>query len=208
MPSELPKIDILSLNQAANVLTSDAKHRYHAMISIGTLSEGNPPGWSQIQGNQIKLRLDFEDFAVPAIFQAHSADGPYSKVSHPHWCQPEQLEQLFEFAPQVNGDLLIHCFAGVSRSSAIALSFIASRLGPGREKEAVEHLYERKQTIYPNAWVVALADCVLGREGRLFQALAKRKQGRDKPWTAYPEVMQTMDYARAHWKLYKGGTAF
>ena len=206
--SDLPKSDILSLDQASNVLTGEAQANYQAMISIGTDDEGKPTGWSRFNGKRVKLRLTFEDFAVPAIFQHNPADKEYSRVSQPPWCQPKQLEQLFEFEPEVEGRLFVHCFAGVSRSSAIALAFIASRLGPGNEEEAIEYLYECKHTITPNVWVVALADCILERDGALFNALARHKSGQYGPLTKYPEVMQTMDYARARWKQHTGKTAF
>jgi predicted protein tyrosine phosphatase len=63
--------------------------------------------------------------------------------------------------------LLIHCFAGISRSTAAAL--IALTLHRD-EMDAARVLRERAPHAIPNARIVALADRALGRGGRLIAA--------------------------------------
>jgi predicted protein tyrosine phosphatase len=67
--------------------------------------------------------------------------------------------------------LVIHCFAGVSRSTAAA--FIANcALAPRRkESEIARALRAASPTATPNARLVARADAMLGREGRMSQAI-------------------------------------
>lgn len=65
--------------------------------------------------------------------------------------------------------VLIHCFAGISRSTAAALVALAID-ARGREVEAAIHLRRLAPHAWPNARIVALADALLGREGRLIAA--------------------------------------
>lgn len=68
--------------------------------------------------------------------------------------------------------LLIHCFAGVSRSTAAA--FIAAcALRPERDESQLAQLIRtRSPTATPNALLVSLADQALGRNGRMRQAIS------------------------------------
>lgn len=65
--------------------------------------------------------------------------------------------------------VLIHCFAGISRSTAAALVALAID-AHGREAQAARHLRRLAPHALPNARIVALADALLGREGRLIAA--------------------------------------
>ncbi len=67
--------------------------------------------------------------------------------------------------------MLIHCFAGVSRSTAAA--FIAAcALKPQRDEFAIARaIRAASQTATPNARLVALADLALGRNGRMSAAI-------------------------------------
>jgi predicted protein tyrosine phosphatase len=73
--------------------------------------------------------------------------------------------------------LLIHCFAGVSRSTAAA--FIAAcALAPLRdEREIARAIRAASPTATPNALLVALADAALDREGRMSHAVAAIGRG-------------------------------
>ncbi len=73
--------------------------------------------------------------------------------------------------------LLIHCYAGVSRSTAAA--FIAAcALGPERdEAEIARALRAASPTATPNARLIALADAALKRGGRMSDAIAAIGRG-------------------------------
>jgi len=71
------------------------------------------------------------------------------------------------------GSILVHCKAGVARSSAMALALIADRMGPGREMEAVLELLAVRPVAVPNLVVLDLADEALGRNGALKAAWMK-----------------------------------
>ena len=73
----------------------------------------------------------------------------------------EHVQQALTFAREINGPLLVHCRAGVSRSTAIALAMVADRLGAGNERQACEWLQQIYPQAQPNRLVVFLADQVL-----------------------------------------------
>ena len=73
--------------------------------------------------------------------------------------------------------LLIHCYAGVSRSTAAA--FIAAcALQPARsEAEIALAIRSASPTATPNPRLVAIADDILGRSGRMVAAVAAIGRG-------------------------------
>ncbi len=75
--------------------------------------------------------------------------------------------------------LLIHCYAGVSRSTAAA--FIgACALSPTRsEMEIATALRAASPTATPNARMIGLADQLLEREGRMVEAVTSIGRGAD-----------------------------
>ena len=77
------------------------------------------------------------------------------------------------------GPLLIHCWAGISRSTAAAY-IAACALGPARgEDEIAAALRAASPSATPNARLVAIADAMLGREGRMSAAIARIGRGAD-----------------------------
>lgn len=75
--------------------------------------------------------------------------------------------------------LLFHCWAGVSRSTAAA--FIAAcASSPHRSEEEIARAIRRNSpTATPNSRLVALADAVLDRGGRMAAAVASIGRGQD-----------------------------
>jgi len=75
------------------------------------------------------------------------------------------------------GPMLVHCWMGVSRSPAAALA-IACALDPRRdEAEIAKALRQASPTATPNPLIVALADDLLGRQGRMAAAVAHIGRG-------------------------------
>src|SRR5690606_18169478 len=67
--------------------------------------------------------------------------------------------------------LVVHCWAGISRSSAGAF-ITACALNPRRSEETIAWaIRDASPTATPNARLVALADRVLGRRGRMIAAV-------------------------------------
>ena len=73
--------------------------------------------------------------------------------------------------------MVIHCFAGVSRSTAAAY-IAACALEPGRDEFAIaKTMRAASPTASPNSRLVALADVALGRRGRMNEAIATIGRG-------------------------------
>jgi predicted protein tyrosine phosphatase len=73
--------------------------------------------------------------------------------------------------------LVVHCYAGISRSTAGAY-VAACALNPGRDELAIAHELRRASaTAMPNPRIVALADSALGRKRRMVAAIETIGQG-------------------------------
>ena len=67
----------------------------------------------------------------------------------------------------------------LSRSTAAAFITVCA-LNPGRSEDAVAAaLRQASPTATPNARLVAIADAMLGRDGRMVDAIARIGRGRD-----------------------------
>jgi len=67
--------------------------------------------------------------------------------------------------------LVVHCYAGISRSTASAFA-AACALNPHRDELAIARAIRAASPIAsPNRLIVGLADKALGREGRMLRAL-------------------------------------
>ncbi|RDI55078.1 tyrosine phosphatase family protein [Microvirga subterranea] len=85
----------------------------------------------------------------------------------------EHVEALLAFVRAWGREspLLFHCWAGISRSTAAAY-ISACALVPERSEAAIARaLREASPSATPNARLVALADDILGREGRMVEAI-------------------------------------
>ncbi|MGD8310704.1 MAG: hypothetical protein PVG98_14815 [Chromatiales bacterium] len=82
------------------------------------------------------------------------------------------IEALLDFSRGWDRDeaLVIHCFAGVSRSMAGAMILLAEEAGPGHEMGIARMMRERAAHAQPNRLMVQLADAHLGLDGRLVAA--------------------------------------
>jgi predicted protein tyrosine phosphatase len=67
--------------------------------------------------------------------------------------------------------MVVHCYAGISRSTAGAY-VAACALNPRRDEAAIaRELRHASPTATPNALIVSLADQMLGRDGRMVAAI-------------------------------------
>jgi predicted protein tyrosine phosphatase len=67
--------------------------------------------------------------------------------------------------------LVVHCYAGISRSTASAFASVCA-LNPHRDEESIAlELRRASPTATPNIRIVSLADRLLGRNGRMVAAV-------------------------------------
>lgn len=68
--------------------------------------------------------------------------------------------------------MLIHCWAGISRSTASAFTLACERSPGADEREIAMAMRRAAPHASPNRRIVALADDMLGRRGRMVDAVA------------------------------------
>lgn len=74
--------------------------------------------------------------------------------------------------------LLIHCWAGISRSTAAAFISLCALNPEGSELELAHVLRRASPTANPNRLLVALADEILTRDGRMINAVEEIGRGK------------------------------
>ncbi len=93
----------------------------------------------------------------------------------------DHIRRMTEFADQWdrNRPLLVHCWAGISRSPAAA-AIIALALEPARdEKQLALDLRHLSAPATPNIMMIKLADALLQRNNRLVDAIEGIGRGED-----------------------------
>ena len=76
-----------------------------------------------------------------------------------------------------NAPMVVHCYAGISRSTASAF-MAACALNPHRDEIAIAKQIRAASPIaQPNRLIVSLADKLLGRDGRMLRALDEMGPG-------------------------------
>jgi predicted protein tyrosine phosphatase len=91
----------------------------------------------------------------------------------------EHVADLLDFVRDWDrrAPLVMHCFAGISRSTASAYASVCA-LNPHRDEVSIaETLRRASPTATPNILIVSLADRMLGREGRMVAAIENIGRG-------------------------------
>jgi predicted protein tyrosine phosphatase len=89
------------------------------------------------------------------------------------------IEQLLIFAREWDRatPLVIHCYAGVSRSPAAAFVAACALAPEVSERDVARRLRLASPTATPNQRLIALADLIMDRRGRMVEAIAEIGRG-------------------------------
>lgn len=126
------------------------------VISILDPDAPEPPELRDLQA--AVLTLHFDDVITN--------EGPYQAPTR------ADIERMLAFdRDHSTGDtLVVHCTAGISRSTA-ALTILLAQRRPGCEPEIFEELRAIRPVAWPNSLMIALADDILGAGGQLVREL-------------------------------------
>jgi predicted protein tyrosine phosphatase len=145
------------------------------------------------------VRLDPPVETPDGVAPEHHLRLPFNDIVAPQdgYVMPgeEHVARLLAFAAawDRSAPMLIHCFAGISRSTAAAF-VVACALAPERDEVAIaKALRAASPSATPNPRLVALADAALGREGRMSAAIAAIGRGAE----AYEGTPFRLDIAEA-----------
>ncbi|MCZ4108200.1 protein tyrosine phosphatase [Brevundimonas diminuta] len=152
-----------------------AEHRPSHLVTLAS------PGAEAAFEAEHRLDLRFNDIAAPR-------EGLVAPSL-------EHVEALIEFAQGWTGaqPLLIHCWAGVSRSTAAAYVIACARTAPGREGDWAARLRDAAPTATPNPLIVAHADRLLDRGGAMVRAVHAIGRGAETDWGAPFELDLTAE---------------
>jgi predicted protein tyrosine phosphatase len=148
----------------SQVETARTLHRPSHLVSLLSPNSAEQ-AWPV--ANEAHLRLAFHDIAEPR----EGFTPPDAAL----------VARLLDFAAGWDAarPMLVHCWAGVSRSTAAAF-VIACQHAPERsERDIAQALRAAAPYATPNALVVSLADTALGRAGRMSAAVAEIGRGAD-----------------------------
>jgi predicted protein tyrosine phosphatase len=155
-------IIVTSLREAeAQLAARGARH------AISILSPETPHPAFESLSKDSHLRLTFHD----VVEDTPGLEGP----------QPRDVERLLGFLREWDraAPLLIHCWAGISRSTAAAYTAMCLFRPEADERELAWELRQASASATPNRLIVAQADAALGRGGRMASAIAAIGRGAD-----------------------------
>lgn len=149
----------------SQVETARALHRPSHLVSL--LSPTGEAVWPSSDPGDAHLRLAF-----------HDIDAPREGFTAPDGAL---VARLLDFAAGWDAarPMLVHCWAGVSRSTATAFIIACQRAPERSERDIAQALRAAAPYATPNPLLVSLADMALGRAGRMSAAVAEIGRGAD-----------------------------
>jgi predicted protein tyrosine phosphatase len=155
-----PEIHVCSMSAVGHVAT-----RIKASRLITLLGPGPSVETPMHIDTAHHLRLTFNDI-----------NGPREGLIHPNELHIEQIIAHARAWDQ-SSPLLIHCWAGISRSTASALIAACALRPEIDDNHFARVLRKASPTATPNPWMINLADQMLNRNGRLARAVASIGNG-------------------------------
>ena len=150
----MPRLLVAPLSSLPDTLAAHAPSHLVSLLSPEHMIQ-TPPGFTADR----HLKLGVNDIVDPAAGTA-----PPLRA---------HMDQLLAFARSwdASAPMVIHCWAGISRSTAAAFTTICA-LNPTRdEHDIAQAIRKASVTAQPNSRIVRFADQVLGRNGRMVEAV-------------------------------------
>ncbi|HVI28905.1 protein tyrosine phosphatase [Hansschlegelia sp.] len=163
-------IAVCPLSRLAETIVAARARRVLSLLSL-EMAAPRLPGIAP----EDHLTLRFHDIVEPT-------------TGHVHPCDNHVAEALaFAAGPD---PIVVHCYAGISRSTAMAFAIACAREPSRDERDLAAALRRASPMATPNRLIVRLADDALGRQGRMAAAIAAIGRGEDAfegaPFTLAP----------------------
>lgn len=149
----MPRILITSLADLPDAMAVHRPSHIVSLLSSGYMIE-TPKGFPSDK----HLRLSMHD-----IDDEGGAEAPARR----------HVDALLDFGRSWDAaaPMIVHCWAGISRSTAATFVLLCDRASHGREHEIARALRSRAPHAQPNKLIVRLADEALGRGGAMVHAV-------------------------------------
>lgn len=149
-------------------------HASHALVrengvshAISLLSPDTPwPVFETLDASRhLKLTLHDITSSAPGLIEPRTSDA----------------ERLIQFVRgwDASAPMLIHCWAGISRSTASAFTALCMMRPDESEMDLAQELREASPSATPNRLLVSYVDKLLGRNGRMIAAIDAIGRGQD-----------------------------
>jgi predicted protein tyrosine phosphatase len=192
-------------------LEARAGCRYDARMRPSTFSVLTICGLEELDGHSARgvthvLSILDPHWPAPAAFQAfdphrratlhfHDAIEPGPGVVLPEVADVDAILSFGRDLGDDPGHLLIHCHAGISRSTAAMMMILAQAFPREDEAGVAERLIGIRPQAWPNARMIGFADERLGRNGRLSAAANEIYARRLAAQPGLADVMRSLDRA-------------
>jgi predicted protein tyrosine phosphatase len=95
--------------------------------------------------------------------------------AHPDAPRLRDVKRILDFTSDLpaRSKVLVHCRAGVSRSTATAYAILCQHTAPGMEMENLLHIQTLRDLVMPNRLIIQHADKFLEREGAMLLHLRR-----------------------------------
>jgi predicted protein tyrosine phosphatase len=154
----LPHFTICGLDEVRDQARQSAFTHVVSIWNVGTRGDGPTTVQAFFPASRFHL-LCFDDVEL-------DSSGSVSR---------DMVQGVLQFGAGLGPDdrVLVHCLAGVSRSAGVAYALACQYAPPGTEDAVLRLLVSERPWIKPNRRVVALADDLLRREGRMNAAVGR-----------------------------------
>lgn len=158
---------------------SNAKTLYNCDYVISIQDAEDEPVKTPFGVNPENHRhFHFDDLTEEVPIRHSSRDGTVIRQALPTKKDMEDILAFFQSIKAEDARIYLHCFAGVSRSTATGFMLHCSMHEPGTEPGCMM-LTERSalsSSIWPNELMVSFADQILGRNGAMIKAVNDWKE--------------------------------
>lgn len=156
----MPRIVVCPLSQVADCVSI---HQASHMVTL--INEGTPVERPASINAERHLFLAFNDIVEPVDGMTAPAEG--------------HARELLSFVDSWDRKkaIVIHCFAGISRSTAAAFISMCALRPDLAEADIARHIRAASPSATPNILLVGLADRILGRDGRMVSAIRSIGRG-------------------------------
>ena len=140
----------------------------HVLSIVDPDDSPNIPGLGVPLDRRLILLCDDVDSRAEARSREKMIPG--SKCTAPSRSMVKKALAFAKALPD-HATLLVHCGQGISRSTAVAFAVLCQEQPNINEQEVFQQVKRLRPQAYPNTLIVAQADALLGRDGRMCRAI-------------------------------------